>query len=202
MVLACGCGLAGSEQTAQQAFPGDGASGFGRSSPIELCVGTARVVPAAGGMEAATREAVVHTDTSYAFAPGYDPQEKGRAFLPIGLALSFFFIWPFAGAGSPASMVRVMAGQSTEVLRRSMVVLCLYNLLIYIPLVMICIAGRALLPDVSKTDEIVPTLRRTLPYVRWAQDSMHVVDGVHRNPLQLSAMRMVAIVVLSCHQAW
>lgn len=150
-------------------------------------------LPAVGGLEAATRQAIANTDSSFAFAPGYnappkkplekeaasDGQPSGdvagapastaaraaaqppHAFLPLGLAVSFFFIWPFAGAGTPASMVRVMAAQSTQVLRRSMIVLCLYNMLIYIPLVMICIAGRAILPALDKPDEVVPTLALT-----------------------------------------
>lgn len=116
-------------------------------------------LPAVGGLEAATHAAIANTDASYASVPGFGDGE--RAFLPLGLAISFFFIWPFAGAGSPASMVRVMAAQSTPVLRRSMIVLCIYNLLIYIPLVVICIAGRGLLPDVVNTDEIVPQLALT-----------------------------------------
>lgn len=43
--LLTGCGLV-SRDPPQSELPGDGVSGFGESSPIELCLGTARVVPA------------------------------------------------------------------------------------------------------------------------------------------------------------
>ena len=82
----------------------------------------------------------------------------GRAFLTPGLALSFFFIWVFSGLGSPASVVRVMATESTQVLRRSIVLLSLYNCMIYIPLILICVAGRSLIPSLSSPDEIIPSL--------------------------------------------
>ena len=114
------------------------------------------IVPAAGGLEQATRVAVEHTSPAFAAAPGYDP--SGRAFLTPGLAVSFFVVWAYAGFASPASIVRVMASESTAVIRRSIVLLSCYNALIYIPLIAICIAGRALLPDLDKPDEIIPRL--------------------------------------------
>lgn len=79
-------------------------------------------------------------------------------FHPFGVALSYFFIWVFAGLGSPAGMVRVMACQDTPTIRRSIFLLSSYNLCIYIPLILICICGRALLPDLAVSDEIVPSL--------------------------------------------
>src|SRR4029079_2975256 len=91
-----------------------------------------------GGMEEATRRPVENTKSAgYAFGPGYDdphvnpPDPKNpdklmaydpnrpRAFLPVGLAISYFFVWVYAGMGSPAGMVRIMAGKSTGVIRRS-----------------------------------------------------------------------------------
>jgi SSS family solute:Na+ symporter/sodium/pantothenate symporter len=55
-------------------------------------------------------------------------------------------------------MVRVMACKDNGTLRRSIVLLSFYNLLIYLPLVVICICGRALLPNVTQGDEIIPRL--------------------------------------------
>ena len=43
-------------------------------------------------------------------------------------------------------------------MRRSIVLLSFYNMLIYLPLIVICICGRALLPDVTPEDEIIPRL--------------------------------------------
>jgi sodium/pantothenate symporter len=89
--------------------------------------------------------------------PGF-PEE--RNYLPISLGFSFFFVWVFAGLGSPAGMVRVMACKNTATIRRSIFLLSAYNMLIYIPLVLICICGRAIVPDLPPTmsDEIIPRL--------------------------------------------
>lgn len=118
----------------------------------------ALIVPAAGGMEQATRTAVEHTGPDFAFGPGYSAD--GRQFLTGGLALSFFFVWIFGGIGAPAGLVRIMACKDTPTIRRSMVLLAVYNSFIYLPLVMICVCGRALLPElpVGKSDEIIPRL--------------------------------------------
>jgi len=119
-------------------------------------------VPAAGGLEHATRVAVEQTGPGFSFGPGFSPD--GRDFLPLGLACSFFFVWVFGGFGSPASVVRVMASKSTSHIRKSIVLLGGYNLLIYIPLIMICICGRAIIAELppGKTDEIIPRLTLSL----------------------------------------
>lgn len=126
-------------------------------------------VPAAGGMEQATREAVLATGDAFAAGPGFAPANdagQSRQFLPVGLAFSFFFVWVYSGLGSPAGIVRIMASKSTEHIRRSIFMLNVYNMCIYIPLVMICICGRALFPRLPPglgSDEIIPliTLRVT-----------------------------------------
>jgi SSS family solute:Na+ symporter/sodium/pantothenate symporter len=120
-----------------------------------------------GGIEAATLKAAASTGPGFVYGPGYDPKGTGREFMPLGLAFSFFWVWVFAGVGSPAGMVRVMAGKSTEVIRKSIYLLSGYNALIYMPLVVICICGRAIIPDLDKTDEIIPRVAllttQTLP---------------------------------------
>ncbi|RPI90012.1 MAG: sodium:solute symporter [Planctomycetaceae bacterium] len=117
------------------------------------------VLSATGGPEAATRVAVEKLGPSYAFGPGYDPTGVGRQFLPVSLAFSFFWVWVYSGVGSPAGMVRIMAGKGTEVIRKSIYLLAGYNLMIYLPLVMICVCGRALIDlPAGKTDSIIPEL--------------------------------------------
>ncbi len=131
-----------------------------------------------GGIEQATRKAVENAHSaSYALGPGYDDPhvnppdpknpgkllaydaERPREFLPLGLAFSYFFVWVYAGLGSPAGLVRIMAGKSTAVIRRSIYLLSVYNLFIYIPLIVICICGRAIIPELpDKTDEIIPRM--------------------------------------------
>ncbi len=133
----------------------------------------------AGGLDKATRTALENTGPGYVYGPGYDDRFEGpkaapnakttprmafneanpREFLPLSLALSFFCVWVWSGVGSPASLVRLMASQNTEVIRRSIFLLSVYNLGIYLPLIVICICGRALIPELpGQTDEIVPRM--------------------------------------------
>lgn len=133
----------------------------------------------AGGLDNATRTALKNTGPGYVYGPGYDDRFEGpkaapnaktvprmaydeanpRQFLPLSLALSFFCVWVWSGVGSPASLVRLMASQNTEVIRRSIYLLSVYNLGIYLPLIVICICGRALIPELpGQTDEIVPRM--------------------------------------------
>jgi SSS family solute:Na+ symporter/sodium/pantothenate symporter len=57
-------------------------------------------------------------------------------------------------------MVRVMAANNTPTLRRSIYLLAIYNCAIYLPLVVICICGRTMFPDLPtrNSDEIIPRL--------------------------------------------
>src|SRR5690606_23007624 len=49
---------------------------------------------------------------------GPGPHASSNAgFLPLGLAVSFFFMWTFSGAGQPSNMVRLMAFQNSNTLR-------------------------------------------------------------------------------------
>ncbi len=108
------------------------------------------------GMDQPTLKAVAATGDAYAFGPGFST--TGLAFLPLGAAVSFFFTWPIGGVGTPAGMVRLMACKDTPTIRRSIVLLSFYNGLIYLPLIVICICGRALMPGGFAPDEIVPRL--------------------------------------------
>jgi SSS family solute:Na+ symporter/sodium/pantothenate symporter len=144
-------------------------------------------IPAAGGLENASQQAIANvrltTHTSgqtpaaaeqaasrYASGPGQRPD--GSDFLPLAMAFSFFCFWPFAGTASPASVVRIMACKDTGVLRRSIFLLAVYNMGIYLPLIAICICARALLPNLgSRSDEVIPrmalALTADLPLGSW-----------------------------------
>jgi SSS family solute:Na+ symporter/sodium/pantothenate symporter len=126
----------------------------------EVGLGAPAVVAQMNSLEFANRRAIEKTGPDFAFSPGYDGKHEGRSFLPLSLAFSFFWIWVFAGLGSPAGIVRIMACRSTTNIRRSIYLLGVYNAFIYIPLAMISICGRALLPDlpVGKTDDVIPML--------------------------------------------
>ena len=116
------------------------------------------VVPLVAGapMQAATLEAVAKTGPEYAFGPGYSA--TGREFLPVSLAFSFFVVWIFGGVGSPAGLVRLMASHDTPTIRKSIVLLCFYNTLIYLPLMIICVTSRSIFPDLESPDEVIPRL--------------------------------------------
>ena len=138
---------------------------------------------AAGGLENANRRAIVNAQiaaeksateakaagkpvhdpgpdagASYVYGPGF--ATDGRQYLPLSLAVSFFLFWPATGFASPASVTRIMACKDTATLRRSILLLCLYNLGIYLPLICICMCARAVLPqlDSSQSDEVIPRM--------------------------------------------
>lgn len=123
---------------------------------------------AAAGAQIAAQEAAaasdkpVETDAGLRFVtgPGFSPD--GRDFLPIGMAVSFFILWPAAGFSTPASVTRVMACKSTRTLRQSIFLLCVYNLGIYIPLICICMCARTLMPNLAKPDEVIPRMALTM----------------------------------------
>ena len=113
---------------------------------------------AVGGLEQATLRSLANTSPGFVFGPGYAADGSGHQFLPLSLAISFFVVWIWGGVGAPAGLVRLMASQNTNVIRKSIYVLSIYDLGIYLPLIVICVCGRALLPDLAKSDEIVPRL--------------------------------------------
>jgi sodium/pantothenate symporter len=121
------------------------------------------VLQASGGPEHATRMAMERVGPRFVYGPGYVPAPPGSdakelPWLPVSLAASMFIFWNFAGMGVPASLVRVMACKDSRTLQRSIVMLAVYNTLIYLPLIVIAICGRALYPDLKEADEIIPLL--------------------------------------------
>jgi Na+/pantothenate symporter len=110
-------------------------------------------------LEQASIQAVKNTGPGYIYGPGYDPTGSGRMFLPLSLAISFFVLWVYSGLSSPAGMVRIMACDSTQTLRKSIFLLSIYNCFIYIPLIIIVICGQTFYPNLgTQSDEIVPRM--------------------------------------------
>lgn len=113
-------------------------------------------------------EVLQGTSTKYAYgdnqrgvyisAPG--PSQRDTAgFLPLGIAISFFFYWTFSGAGQPSNMVRLMSFNSSTTLRRAVMTVAVYFSLIYFPLVIIFCCARILLPGMEvESDRIMPAL--------------------------------------------
>jgi len=98
----------------------------------------------------------------YLSAPG--PNAKSAdGFLPLSLAVSFFFMWTFSGAGQPSNMVRLMAFNQSSTLRRSIFTVAIYYSLIYFPLVIIFCIARVVLPGWEiDSDRIMPEMAKLL----------------------------------------
>lgn len=107
----------------------------------------------AAAVQAEAQAASVRAQQGYLFGPG-----RGRQFLPVTMAISMFFVWIYGGIASPASVVRVMAAQNTEVMRKSVFLLSVYNCGIYIPLAVIAVCAHAVLQHEAVPDEMIPTL--------------------------------------------
>lgn len=117
---------------------------------------------ASGGLELATRKGIEQAGAGFAFGPG-----AGRAFHPLGLAFSYFVMWAITGIGQPSTLVRLMAFRDSRTLRYAIIYVAIYNAIIYIPLVMIFVMARSILPPLASSDDAMPMLVVTLanPYV-------------------------------------
>jgi sodium/pantothenate symporter len=133
---------------------------------IIMAIGVMLLFPlamqASGGLAAATYSGMAQTDAGFGFGPGAE-----RAFHPIGLAISFFFMWAITGMGQPSTLVRLMAFRDARTLRYSIIYLTIYNAIIYVPLIFIFIAARSILPNLASSDDVMPSLVIKLanPYV-------------------------------------
>lgn len=113
----------------------------------------------AGGLESATTASLERLGPEFATGPGLPVTEGGPAFMTISMSVGAFMLWILAGAGNPAGIVRLMASKSTATFRRSIVLLSVYNLLIYVPLAVVCICARKVLPDLTgHYDEVIPRM--------------------------------------------
>lgn len=77
-------------------------------------------------------------------------------FLPIAAAISFFFIWPFAGAGQPSVITRYLASGEGPGLNRALVMVAFYVILTYPAIITIGLVGRVLAPDLVAADHAMP----------------------------------------------
>jgi sodium/pantothenate symporter len=94
----------------------------------------------------------------YVTGPAPDPN-KIDGFLPLSIAISFFFMWAISGAGQPSNMVRLMAFKDTKTLQRSIFAVAIYYTAIYLPLVLIFCCARVLMPGMeAEPDRIMPQI--------------------------------------------
>jgi Na+/pantothenate symporter len=96
----------------------------------------------------------------YVTGPGPSaPKDTTDGFLPLSLAISFFFMWSISSTGQPSYMVRLMAFDNSRTLRRAIFTVSIYYTLIYFPLVVIFCIARVLLPGMEQeADRIMPAM--------------------------------------------
>ena len=81
------------------------------------------------------------------FGPGRSAQ--GVPFHPLGMAISFFFMWAVTGMGQPGTMLRLMAFKDSRALKRAILTVTGFYSMIYLPLVFIFVAARVLIPELN-----------------------------------------------------
>ncbi len=95
---------------------------------------------------------------AYVSAPGPSATDV-NGFLPVSLAISFFFMWAISGSGQPSNMVRLMAFKDARTLRLSIFTVAMYYSAIYFPLVIIFCCARLLIPGMeAESDRIMPAM--------------------------------------------
>jgi SSS family solute:Na+ symporter/sodium/pantothenate symporter len=107
----------------------------------------------AGGLGDATAK-LRQLDPDLVTGPGPDN------FLPLGLAVSFFFLWTIGAMGQPVGMVRLMACRDTPTLRRSLFMIGIFYALIYLPLVVTFVCARSIyeVKEPTTPDNIMPSV--------------------------------------------
>ena len=100
----------------------------------------------------------------YVTAPGPSASDQ-LGFLPLSLAVSFFFMWTFSSAGQPSNMVRLMAFRDSRTLSRAMITVAIYYSVIYFPLVIIFCCARVVLPGwEGQSDHIMPEMASAISF--------------------------------------
>lgn len=138
-----------------------------------------------GGLERATT-IVRELDPRLVTGPGPDN------FLPLGMAVSYFFLWTLGAMGQPVGMVRLMACRDTPTLRRALFMIGVYYTLIYLPLVVAFVCARALFPTeyLEDSDAIMPAMALAV------SDRWPLLGGLILAAPYAAAMSMVAGLLL------
>ena len=98
----------------------------------------------------------------YVTGPG-PSRSDDAGFCPLGLAVSFFFLWTFCAAAVPSNMVQLMSFKNSLTLKRAIFTMAIYYTMIYFPLVVIFCCARVLLPGMEiESDRIMPAIAQHL----------------------------------------
>jgi len=115
------------------------------------------------GLSAAT-EHLRRIDPQLVHGPG------PNNYLPLALALSFFCMWGLMSPGQPSGMVRLMSFKDTSSLKKAMLLISCYYILVYLSLLIIFVCARSIFPtsflgeegSEGQPDRIMPAMVRYL----------------------------------------
>ena len=94
----------------------------------------------------AERFVFLHGDEAL-FGPGRS--HRGAPFHPLGMAISFFYMWAITGMGQPGTMLRLMAFKDSRTLKRAILTVTGFYSMVYLPLVFIFVTARVLIPELN-----------------------------------------------------
>lgn len=125
-----------------------------RAVPLHEATGTT-------GLPAASAH-LMDQDPALVYGPG------PKNYMPFGMAVSFFLMWSVTSPGQSGGMVRLMSFKDSASLRRAMVLVAFYYVVVYLALVIIFICARAIFPteylrdmgSEGEPDSIMPAMAR------------------------------------------
>ncbi|NLL37455.1 MAG: sodium:solute symporter family protein [Fretibacterium sp.] len=85
-----------------------------------------------------------------------DPFAGGA--IPLGVAMSWFFTWGLGNIGSPQFSTRIYAAKDADTAAKSQAYCAVTFIFIYLPLMLIALAGIILVPGIESPDSVAPTL--------------------------------------------
>lgn len=108
------------------------------------------VVGEAGGV------AQIHRKLAEVKPTALDPFAGGA--ISFGVAMSWFFTWGLGNFGAPQFSTRVYSARDPETAAKSQAYVAVTFIFIYLPLMLIALAGIILVPGIEKADTVAPTL--------------------------------------------
>lgn len=98
----------------------------------------------------------IHRKLAQVKPTALDPFAGGA--ISLGVALSWFFTWGLGNFGAPQFSTRIYSAKSPEIAAKSQAYVAVTFIFIYLPLMLIALAGIILVPGIEKADAVAPTL--------------------------------------------
>jgi len=100
--------------------------------------------------------AAIHRKLAEVKPSALDPFAGGA--ISFGVAMSWFFTWGLGNFGAPQFSTRIYAARTPEIAAKSQAYVAVTFIFIYLPLMLIALAGIILVPGIEKADAVAPTL--------------------------------------------